>query len=195
MRKVIFAINNTIDGNADHTKGIADDELHDFYTDLLYDVDVILMGRKTYQLMEGFWPIASEDARSTKSIIRFANIFNSMRKIVFSNTLKEVKWQNSQLSNRSLPKIISELKNQKGKNISAGSLSIATQLLKLNLIDEFWFVVHPIIAGKGKLLFDDFNERRNLKFIDLKKFNSGVVGLHYQKMETIIPKHFEKKII
>ena len=181
MRKVIFAINNTIDGNADHTKGIADDELHNFYTDLLNDVDVILMGRKTYQLMESFWPEASKDTRSTKSMIRFANIFNSMSKIIFSNTLKEVKWQNSQLANRSLPEIISELKNQKGKNISAGSLSIATQLLKLNLIDEFWFVVQPIIAGNGKKLFEGFNNTRNLKFIDLKRFNSGVVSLHYKK--------------
>ena len=84
MRKVIFAINNTIDGYADHTTVIADDELHDFYTNLLNDVDAILMGRKTYQLMESFWPVASKDARSTKSMIRFANIFNPMRKIVFS---------------------------------------------------------------------------------------------------------------
>jgi len=181
MRKVIFAINNTIDGYADHTTVIADDELHDFYTNLLNDVDAILMGRKTYQLMESFWPVASKDARSTKSMIRFANIFNPMRKIVFSNTLKEVKWQNSQLTNRSLLEILSELKNQIGKNISAGSLSIATQLLKLNLIDEFWFVVQPIIAGKGKQLFDEFNERKNLKFIGLNKFKSGVVALHYQK--------------
>ena len=106
-----------------------------------------------------------------------------MRKIIFSNTLKEVKWQNSQLANRALQEVISDLRGQKGKNISAGSLSIATQLLKLNLIDEFWFVVHPIIAGNGKKLFEDFNDIRNLRFIDLKKFNSGAVGLHYKKTD------------
>lgn len=183
MRKIIFSINNTLDGCADHTKVIADDELHEFYTDLLSDVDVILMGRKTYLLMEGFWPIVYEDRRSTKSMIGFANIFNPMHKIVFSNTLKEVNWQNSQLENRSLQEVISDLKDQGGKNISAGSLSIAIQLLKLNLIDEFWFVVQPIIGGNGNKLFEDFNDTRKLKFIDLKKFNSGVVGLHYQKMD------------
>jgi dihydrofolate reductase len=195
LGKVTFAINITVNGTADHTTVIADDELHDFYTNLLKNMDVILFGRKTYQLMEGFWPVAYKNKQSTKSMIRFADIINPINKIVFSNTLKEVKWQNSHLANGSLQKIISELKKQKNKNISAGSLSIATQLLKLNLIDEFWFVVHPIIAVNNKKLFEEFNDRKNLKFIDLKKFNSGVVGLHYQKEENIVPKHSEEKII
>jgi dihydrofolate reductase len=141
------------------------------------------MGRKTYQLMESFWPNAYENRNITISMIRFADVFNPMHKIIFSNTLKEVNWQNSQLANRSLPEIISELKNQKGENISAGSLSIATQLLKLNLIDEFWFVVHPIIAGNGKKIFEDFKDTRDLKFIGLRKFKSGVFGLHYKKTD------------
>jgi dihydrofolate reductase len=182
MRKVIFGINNTIDGIADHTKGIADDELHDFFTNLLNGVDVVLMGRKTYQLMKNFWPVAYDNPHSTKSMLRFADKYNPMKKIVFSKTITEVNWENSQLANKDLPRMVSELKKQKGKNILAGSISIAAQLLKLNLIDEFWFVVQPIIAGKGKQLFDDLNERRNLKFIDFKQFNSGVVALHYQKL-------------
>jgi len=182
MCKVIFAINNTLDGIADHTAVIADDELHDFYTDLLKDVDVILMGRKTYQLMESFWPVAYDDPRITESTKRFADKINPMQKIVFSKTLKEVNWKNSVLADKKLPALVTELKNRNGKNISAGSLSIATQLLKLNLIDEFWFVVQPIIAGKGIQLFDGFAERRDLKLIDVKKFNSGVLASHYQKM-------------
>ena len=181
MRKVIFAINNTIDGFADHTTVIADDELHDFFTDLLNDIDVILMGRKTYQLMESFWPKAYEDPRSTKSMIKFADKYNPVNKIVFSNTLKEVKWENSKLANKDLPEVVAELKNHKGKNISAGSISIATQLLELNLIDEFYFLVQPIIAGTGRKLFDNFVEQKNLELIDTKVFNSGVVVLHYNK--------------
>ena len=181
MRKVIFAINNTIDGFADHTTVIADDELHDFYTDLLKDVDVILMGRKTYELMENFWPVAYNDPGSTESMKRFADKINPMYKIVFSTTLKEVNWENSVLSDKELPALVAELKNQNGKNIAAGSLSIASQLLKPNLIDEFWFVVQPIIAGEGVQLFDGFEERRDLKLINVKKFNSGVLALHYQK--------------
>jgi dihydrofolate reductase len=138
------------------------------------------MGRKTYQLMESFWPIAHKDPRSTQSVLRFAEKYNSIKKIVFSETLKEVKWQNSQLADRNLQEIISELKNKDGKNISAGSLSIALQLLKLDLIDEFWFAVHPIVAEKGPRLFDGMDVNKKLKLIDSKTLSSGVVFHHYQ---------------
>ena len=172
----------TINGSVDHTVGIADDELHNFYTDLLTNVDVVLMGRKIYQLMENFWPVAHKDPRSTKSILRFADKFNSIKKIVFSETLKEVKWQNSQLADRNLQEIISELKNQDGKNISAGSLSIALQLLKLNLIDEFWFAIHPVIVQKGPLLFEGIDIIKKLNFVDSITLSSGVVVHHYQNI-------------
>ena len=179
MRKIIFAINTTINGSVDHTAGIADDELHNFYTDLLNNVDVVLMGRKTYQLMESFWPVAHKDPRSTKSILRFADKYNSIKKIVFSETLKEVKWQNSQLADRNLQEIISELKNQDGKYISAGSLSIALQLLKLNLIDEFWIAVHPVISEKGPCLFEGVNIHKNLTLVNTIALRSGVSIHHY----------------
>ena len=182
MRKVVFAINSTINGSVDHTVGIADDELHDFYTDLLNSVDVVLMGRKTYQLMESFWPVAHKDPKSTQSILRFADKYNSIKKIVFSETLKEVKWQNSQLANQNLQEIISELKNQDGKNISAGSLSIALQLIKLDLIDEFWIAVHPIVAEKDPHLFEGMDIIKKLKLIDSTTLSSGVVFHHYQNI-------------
>lgn len=182
MRKIIFAINTTINGSVDHTVGIADDELHNFYTDLLNNVDVVLMGRKTYQLMESFWPVVHKDPGSTQSVLRFADKFNTIKKIVFSETLKEVKWQNSQLADRNLQEIISEFKNQDGKSISVGSLSIALQLLKLDLIDEFWIAVHPIIAEKGPRLFDGMDIIKKLKLIDSNTLSSGVVFHHYQNL-------------
>lgn len=86
MKKLIFAINVTIDGFADHTAVIADDELHDFYTNLLNDADTLLFGRKTYQLMESYWPQAQNDPQATKSMIEIANKINSLPKIVFSKT-------------------------------------------------------------------------------------------------------------
>ena len=181
MRKVIFAINSTIDGFADHTSGIPDDELHDFYTDYLDNVDVVLMGRKTYELMESYWPVAHKDPHNTKSTLRFADKFNSVSKIIFTNTLEEVKWQNSKIAKKDLISIVNELKKQNGKNISAGSLTIASQLFKKNLIDEFWFVVHPVISGKGPRLLDGIDLNTKLRFIDSKKLSSGVVVLHYHK--------------
>jgi dihydrofolate reductase len=179
MRKVIFSINSSINGFADHTTGIADDELHDFFTNLLNEVDVSLMGRKTYQLMAGYWPVAYKDPECTESIKRFADKFNAVKKIVFSNTLKSVEWQNSVLAEKDLISTVSELKKEKGKSISAGSISIGEQLLRHNLIDEFWFVIHPIIAGKGPRLFDEVNVSKNLQLIDSRKFDSGAIAVRY----------------
>ena len=184
MRKIIFSINSTINGSTDHTSGIVDDELHDFYADYLDKVDVILMGRKTYELMEGYWPVAHKDPNSDKSTLRFADKFNSVRKIIFTKTLKEVKWQNSVIAAKNLTETVNELKNGNGKYISAGSLSIASQLLNKNMIDEFWFLIHPIIGKKGTQLFEEINEKRNLKLLETKIFNSGVIVMHYQKKEN-----------
>jgi len=182
MRKVIFAVNITITGSADHTDVIADDELHDFYTDLLNDVDLVLFGRKTYQLLESFWPNAQTDARSTKSMLRFADKINSLHKIVLSKTLTKVCWNNSEVLKGNLREKILALKRQKGKNISIGGLSVATELTKLGLIDDYWFLVQPIFSVYNKQIFDGLNKVAKLKLVDTKTFNSGVVVLHYQNL-------------
>jgi dihydrofolate reductase len=181
MRKTIYAINSTINGFADHTAMVADAEVHNYFGDMLDDADVILFGRKTYQLMESYWPNAWNDSESTESEKRFADKINSIKKIVFSDTLKKVDWQNSVLSKKDPVSTVSELKRQEGKIISVGSLSIASQLFKENLIDEFWFAIHPVISGKGPRLFDGIDINTELKFVDSKKLNSGVVVLHYYK--------------
>ncbi len=183
MRKVVFSINSTINGFADHTTVIADEELHDFFTGLLNEFDVSLMGRKTYQLMASYWPVAHKDPECTESMKRFADKFNAMKKIIFSNTLKNVEWQNSVLAKKDLLSTVLELKKENGKSISAGSINIAGQLFKHNLIDEFWFVIHPVIAGTGPRLFEGIINVNNLQLIDSKKFNSGAFALHYKKPE------------
>jgi len=181
MRKIIFSINMTIDGFADHTAGIADDELHDFFTDLLDSADTVLLGRKTYEMMARYWPFADQDPKSTKSELKFAEKYNNVSKLVFSNTLKDVKWNNTTLAKSNLIDEVLNLKNQNGKYIFAGSLSIASALAQKNLIDEYWLLIHPIVLGKGKLLFEDLQSRIDLKLIETKTFSSGVVVIHYQK--------------
>ncbi|MCL6097390.1 MAG: dihydrofolate reductase family protein [Bacteroidetes bacterium] len=187
MRKLIFAINVTVDGYADHTAVIADDELHDFYTKLFDTVDTVLFGRETYQLMESFWPNAHKDSRCTNSMIAFAKKINSVQKLVFSNTLNEVNWDNTRLIKNDIIEEVSKLKAQSGKNISVGGLSFASTLMKHGLIDEYWFLVQPIVAGEGRRLFsqrDGLPERlensSRLQLIDTQKLNSGVVVLHYK---------------
>ncbi len=181
MGRIFFAINITIDGFADHTAGIADDELHDFFTNYLKNIDIVLFGRKTYELMAGYWPNADKDPKSTRSMIEFANVFNQIPKIVFSKTLSKVDWNNTELNKGDLIKEARKLKEKDGKNISAGSLSIAAALTKSNLIDEYWFLIHPVILGKGVELFEGLGVKTDLKLLDTKVFGSGVVALHYEK--------------
>jgi dihydrofolate reductase len=181
MRKIIFSINMTIDGFADHTAGIADDELHDFFTNLLDSADTVLLGRKTYEMMASYWPFADQDPRSTKSELKFAEKYNNVFKLVFSKTIKDVKWNNTTLAKSNLIDEVLKLKNQNGKYIFAGSLSIASALAQKNLIDDYWLLIHPIVLGKGKPLFEDLKSRIDLKLVETKTFSSGVVVLHYKK--------------
>jgi dihydrofolate reductase len=183
MRKMFFAINITIDGFADHTAGIVDDELHDFYTELLSSSETIIMGRKTFQLMESFWPKAHEYPESNKSILRFADRINSMQKIVFSRTLVKSDWSNTVINKNDLLKETAKLKNQSGRDLSVGGLSIASALSAAGLIDEYWFQIHPILLGKGKPLFEDLTDRVDLKLKETRSLNSGVIITHYERSQ------------
>ena len=180
MRKLIFSINVSLDGFADHTVAIADDELHDFFTDQLGAIDTVLFGRVTYQLFEDYWPHASDDPQATKSMIAFANKINAMPKIVFSRTLQNVHWNNAKLFKGNMVEEVQKMKQENGKSLSIGGISAIQTFMKLKMVDEFWLLVHPVIAGKGRHLFDGVNERRDLKLVDTKAFHSGVVALHYQ---------------
>lgn len=173
-------MNVSIDGFADHTVAVAaDDELHDFFNDLLDDVETLLFGRVTYQLMETYWPHAPEDPQASRSIIAFANKFNAMPKIVFSRTLQRADWNNTRLVRGNVAEEVIKLKQAPGKNLSIGGLSICQELMRLGLVDEYWLLVQPVIWGKGRRLFDGLNERINLRLVDTKEFASGVIVLHY----------------
>jgi len=180
MRKIIFSINVTLDGYADHTAAIADDELHKFFADYLDDVGIILFGRKTYEMMASYWPHAREDPKSTKSEIEFADRYNTIEKVVFSSTLNAVDWNNTTLNKGNLIDEVEKMKVLNGKSISAGSLSIASALMEKNLIDEYWILVHPVVLGSGKKLFENITNKVVLKLIETKTLGSGVVALHYQ---------------
>ena len=179
MRKIIAAINMTLDGFCDHTAGIADDELHQHYTDLLNNADTILYGRITYQLME-YWRTVLEDPSDEKSMNDFAIAIDRLPKIVFSHTLKNVEWESANLANRDIEEEVLELKQQSGAAVLVGSRSLIIQLMKLNLIDEYQLCVHPVIAGKGLPLFENVSDRTVLKLVKTKTFNSGAIILYYE---------------
>jgi len=180
MRKLIAAINMTLDGYCDHTAVIADDELHQHYNELLSNADTLLYGRVTYQLMESYWPNVVENPTGNKPTDKFAVLIDNISKIVFSRTLKNVEWKNTKLKNEVVKEEILELKKQAGKDIGAGSPSLIIALTNLNLIDEYQLCVHPIIAGNGLPLFKNINDRINLKLLKTKTFGCGAVILYYE---------------
>jgi dihydrofolate reductase len=181
MRKLILAINVSLDGFADHTVTVAaDDDLHDFFGELLAVTDVALFGRVTYQLMESYWPHAHEDPNATRGMLEFADKLNAVPKIVFSRTLRKAEWKNTRLVTEDMVNEVTNLKRQPGRYISLGGIGISQEFMRLGLVDEYWLAVQPVLVGKGRRLFDELNEKIDLKLVDTKTFKSGVVVLHYQ---------------
>lgn len=179
MRRVIAAINMTVDGFCDHTAVNPDEEIHNHYTDLLRNAGTILYGRVTYQLME-FWRPFVENPSGEKSMDDFAKSIDKIQKIVFSHTLKRLDWKSAALATRNPEEEVLELKQQSGKDIFVGSPSLIVALTKLNLIDEYQLCVHPVIVGNGLPLFKNITDRSELKLIKTKIFNSGAIILYYE---------------
>lgn len=183
MRKVVFAINITTDGFCNHTDGIADNELHEYFTRVLRNASLLLYGRVTYQLMVPYWPDVARDQPGPEAENEFARVFDSLDMVVFSTTLQHVDGKNRRIARGNLAEEVVALKQQPGKDICVGSLSLASQLSARGLIDEYRFVVHPVIAGKGPRLFETVKpeETQRLDFVGSETFQSGVVALHYRK--------------
>jgi len=183
MRKVMFAINITLDGCCDHTNMIADEEILEHYTLLLRDADLLVYGRKTYQLMVPYWPEVLKNQSETKADTEFAKTFVSKNKIVFSQSLESAEDKYTKIVRTNLQDEIVRLKHERGKDILVGGVSVPSQLIELGLVDEYRFVVQPIVAGEGRRLLEGVSlpERLQLKLVESKIFKSGCVALRYLK--------------
>jgi dihydrofolate reductase len=186
MRKVVYAINLTLDGCCDHTKFAPppDDEvLTEHFTHLLREFDALVYGRKTYQLMVPYWPDIAKSQSETKADIEFAQTFVSKKKIVFSRSLAGAEDENTRIVRTNLRDEILKLKQEQGKNILAGGVDVPSQLIEFGLVDEYRFVVMPTIVGEGRRLMEGASlpEKLQLKLIEVKTFKSGCVALRYLK--------------
>ena len=179
MRKIIAAINMTLDGFCDHTAIIPDEEIHQHYADLINNGDTIMYGRITYELM-GFWQTLVKNPSGEKSMDDFAIAMDKIPKIVFSHTMKNVEWESARVAKRDLKEEVLELKQQSGKALLVGSRSLIIQIMKLNLVDEFQLCIHPVIAGSGLPLFENINGRTIFELIKSKTFSGGAVTLYYE---------------
>jgi len=183
MRNVIFGINITLDGCCDHTKQFADEEVHEYWTGILREADLLVYGRKTYELMVPFWPEVAKTQSKPKAMNEFALAFDSANRVVFSRSLDSAEDKNTRIVRTDLRDEILKLKQEQGKNILTGGVNLPSQLIELGLVDEYLFVIGPVIAGEGRRLLDGVSlpEKLQLKLVESKIFKSGCVALRYLK--------------
>ncbi len=172
----------TLDGFCDHTAGIPDAKLHQHYTELLLEADVILYGRITYQLME-YWKPLVKNPPDEKTMGDFAAAIDTIQKIVFSHTLNKVEWESARLAKKAIEEEVAALRQQAGRNILIGSRSLILQLMHLNLIDEYQLCIHPVVVGSGLPLFENINHRTIFKLIKTKTFDGGAITLYYEPLK------------
>ena len=173
----------SLDGFCDHTAMDADDEIHEHYNELLRNAGALIYGRKTYQLMENHWPSIVKNPTGNKPMDDFAILIDNIPKIVYSRTLKNVVWRNTELKNEIFKEDIIQLKQQPGKDIFVGSPGLIVALTQLDLIDEYQLAIHPTIVGNGLPLFKNITERVNLNLLQTKTFGCGVIVLYYEKIK------------
>ena len=184
MRNLIYAINLTIDGRVDHTLMVPDEDSFEYYIHLVRGADLLIYGRKTYQLMDPYWPdIAKNPSGETKSDLEFAQAYESVNKLIFSRTLDKAEGRNTKIVCADLQDEMLKLKQEDGKYMLVGGVALPSQLIALGLVDEFIFEVHPIVAGAGKRLMEgiDLQRKLQLKLVESRTFKSGSVLLRYLK--------------
>jgi len=161
-----------------------DDEFNKFAIEQLRETGLILFGRRTYQLMEGFWPKAAVDPETSPDNQEIARLINNAEKIVFSRTLDSVRetenWRNVKLRRKVDPVEIRRLKEMPGRDIWVGTSDLAVSFIKEGLIDEFRFMINPVVVGGGRRIFERLNRKLNLELMESRKFDSGNVLLYYR---------------
>lgn len=181
MRKVILAINMSIDGCVNHMSFSPNEDTFDYFNDLMHqDIDLIAYGRKMYEIIFPYW--AEEANRETKLEKEFGQKITGLNKIVFSRTLDSAEY-NTRIVRTDPVEELLKLKQAPGKNIFIGTVSMLPQLAQAGVIDEYHFVVSSVIVGHGPHLVegDSLVENLNLELVAAKTFKAGSIALHYKK--------------
>jgi dihydrofolate reductase len=187
MRKVVWLMHVSLDGFVAGPNGEIDwvqfdDGLVEDVQKLVNTADTALFGRVTYQLMESYWPTAADSPTATKHDLDHSRWLNPAPKIVFSRTLRNVQWRNTRIVKDHLGEEIARLQKSPGKNlILFASPTLGSSFMNLDLIDEYFFNINPIILGKGKPLFREQSEMHKLKLLGSKIYKNGVISLRYAR--------------
>ena len=179
MRPLRYSINVTLDGCCDHRAGVTDEELHRYWAENLARADALLFGRVTYDMMEQAWRLSTRTVAMPDWTEPFARTIDAAKKYVVSSTLNQVDW-NAELIRGDLGQAVQQLKQEPGKGLFTGGVTLPLALAELGLIDEYEFVVHPRLAGHGPTLFAGLSKLVDLKLVDRIEFGSGAVALRYE---------------
>ena len=190
MRKIIVAMHTSLDGFVAGQNGEMDwikldDALFDFVGTLTAGADTALYGRKTYEMMDSYWPTAGDPPNASKHDREHSRWYNDSLKIVLSKTLHQTGLLKTKIISTDIVNSLQQLKQEEGKNIIIfGSASATHFLFNEGLIDEVWLFVNPVVLGQGIPMFKDVIQRISLTFIESKSFACGVAGLHYKKEQV-----------
>ena len=185
MGLLTFNINVTVDGCVDHEEGIADDETHAFFTRLLDESGAMLWGRVTYEMMEGYWPVVARgEVEAPPANREWAAKLEAKPKYVVSSTRKDFPWTNSHHIGGDLREGVQKLKDATPAGVLLGSGKLAAELDRLDLIDEYKLLVHPMIAGHGPTLYQGgLPATRRLELLSAEPLSNGVVVMHYRRAQ------------
>lgn len=181
MGLLTFGINLTLDGRYDHRDAVPDDELFRYWIRQMDAAGGMLWGRTVYELMENYWPAVARDPKAKRLDREWARKLDAKDKFVLSTTRRDFPWRNSYRVEGGLAEAIKRLKKRTPRGLLLGSPNLAKELHRLGLIDEYLFVVRPVVAGQGATLFTDWRASR-LKLVEAKRFKSGVMALRYRRV-------------
>jgi dihydrofolate reductase len=179
MRPLRYAINVTLDGCCDHRAIVPDESLHRHHTENLARADALLFGRVTYEMMEAGWRAPAPQGARPAWMEPFARTIHAAKKYVVSSTLERVDW-NAELVRGDLAEAVQRLKEQPGKGLLTGGVTLPRALAELGLIDEYEFVLHPRLAGHGPTLFAGLPAPIDLRLVNRLELGSGMVVLLYE---------------
>lgn len=185
MGLLTFSINVTLDGCVDHQEGIADDETHAFFTRLMDENGAMLWGRTTYEMMESYWPkVARGEQDAPPALREWAVKLDAKPKFVVSSTRQEFSWNNTHRVGGELRASVQQLKDATPAGVLVGSGKLATELDRLELIDEYQLLVQPRIAGHGPTLYQSgLPSTRRLELISANALRCGAVAMHYRRAD------------
>ncbi len=188
MRPLRYSINVTLDGCCHHEAGIPpDEESMRFWTAQMEQADALIFGRVTYEMMESVWrkPVSGAwPDWMDETQIPFAESIDRAKKYVVSSTLSEVDW-NAELLRGELGPAIQQLKQEAGEGLWVGGVTLPLALADLGLIDEYEFVVQPVLAGHGPTLLAGLRERIQLEIVDRHEFRSGAIAVRCSPRSTL----------